>query len=496
MNQRGNGLRAGAIALGVAAVACGASTGDHESIGVARSALASPSVFGFDALGGWRVSSGRVALNTATKTQGPAALAVTAPVGYTTLVSSPVSNLDIVVTGLTAPGSTMQVDLLLPTQQPNRFYLGALQLFFSIPSLGLFNQFVGQVELTGLPLGKFQTITFSLDSVRSHFVNVGYEDLSFTLALNAPAQVTSTYLFDNFRVGGPNLFHEFPLPNPACGPEGLVDVAGGLWFTESVANRIGRLKVDGSVVEYVIPTPASRPRRIAQDANFNGFWFTEFDANKIGFITPTGAITEYPIPTPNAKPLQIVSAINLNMWFNETGAGKIGEIAADGTITEFALPGGQPATSITGGSDGRLWFTQATGVGRIDFQGNIQEAPLAPGLGPAGIEVDGPIWFTEFTANALGTTGYPPTTVGQIPIWTPDAGPLAIVPGVVASFFTEQTGNKIGAVDSSGVITEWSVPTPSSLPTDVSFGVFPELGVYFTEFAAGKIGVLSLTPVP
>jgi hypothetical protein len=166
-------------------------------------AIGGDAVLGFESTAGWTVSSG-TASTTTTRTQGAAALSVSKPVGYTTLVSAPLASTLAGLAGLTDPGSTMAVDLLLPTQQPNQFYFGALQLYASIPSRNLSNVYLGQSELTGAKLGVYRTIKFAVpDSLRTALASGAVSDLSFTLALNAPAGATGKYLFDNLRARSP-----------------------------------------------------------------------------------------------------------------------------------------------------------------------------------------------------------------------------------------------------------------------------------------------------
>src|ERR1700733_11001261 len=168
-------------------VGCTASTGGPESIGQTSSAITGGDALGFESPAGWTVSSGTVAATT-TRTQGAEALAVTAPQNYTTLVSVPLASNLAGLAGLASTASTVSVDLELPTSQPNPNYFGALQLFVSAPAEGIYNQYLGQSLLTGQPLGGFQTYTFVVTSfVQTQLTNKTYSDLTFTLALNAPA---------------------------------------------------------------------------------------------------------------------------------------------------------------------------------------------------------------------------------------------------------------------------------------------------------------------
>ena len=59
-----------------------------------------------------------------------------------------------------------------------------------------------------------------------------------------------------------------------------------LWFTANFANKIGRMKPDGTMVgEYPIPTPNAGARCITAWPDGRLF-FTAFDAGFIGEVIP------------------------------------------------------------------------------------------------------------------------------------------------------------------------------------------------------------------
>jgi streptogramin lyase len=110
----------------------------------------------------------------------------------------------------------------------------------------------------------------------------------------------------------------------------LVDLAvgsdGGVWFTDTGNNQIGRLSSDGaSVAGHPIATPAAGPNGIASGPDQN-LWFTMRDANKIGRITTAGEITEICIPTAASQPTSITAGPDGNVWFTEEASGKIGRV--------------------------------------------------------------------------------------------------------------------------------------------------------------------------
>ena len=62
-------------------------------------------------------------------------------------------------------------------------------------------------------------------------------------------------------------------------------------------------------------------------------WFTETTADKIGRIDTAGKIYEFAVPTPNAAPTAIAavpatsSAGTAKLWFTETASNKIASVA-------------------------------------------------------------------------------------------------------------------------------------------------------------------------
>src|SRR5439155_13703357 len=110
---------------------------------------------------------------------------------------------------------------------------------------------------------------------------------------------------------------EYPIPTRASLPYGIADGPdGNLWFTETVANKVGRSTTDGAMTEYPVPTAHSYPSFIAAGPDSN-VWFTELMGNKIGRITAGGVITEYPLPTAGSCPEGITAGPDGNLWFTE-----------------------------------------------------------------------------------------------------------------------------------------------------------------------------------
>lgn len=96
-------------------------------------------------------------------------------------------------------GSTISLDFFLPPQQPNPYWLGAVQLYVDCPSKGVNNAFVGQVELTGKTLNAFNRLDFPVPAPIRSAVGNSCSDFDFSIAVNVPFDATGTYLIDNLQ---------------------------------------------------------------------------------------------------------------------------------------------------------------------------------------------------------------------------------------------------------------------------------------------------------
>jgi hypothetical protein len=150
-------------------------------------------ILGFETPDGWQLNAGQLAGPSSLATQGNFSLGVQ-PQGYAVLTSKPMPSIGPIDSPLT-------FDLRMPPEQPNPGWRGAVQLFVSIPSQGVYNAFLGQQELTPLPLQQFSTLQFPVPANLVPALNASYTDLQFSIAFNVPSGATGTYNVDNFRVG-------------------------------------------------------------------------------------------------------------------------------------------------------------------------------------------------------------------------------------------------------------------------------------------------------
>ena len=290
-------------------------------------------------------------------------------------------------------------------------------------------------------------------------------------------------------------FTEFPVPTVDSGPWSITTGPdGALWFTESFANKIGRITTAGVITEFAVPSANSQLLGGITQGPDGAVWFTEEIAGKIGRITTAGVITEF---SAGGAPLGITTGPDGALWFTQSFANQIGRITTDGVITEFPTPTGFIGPGITQGPDGALWFTEsfANQIGRITTAGVVTEFKIPTNNSfPESITTgpDGALWFTELQANQIGRI----TTAGVITefrIPTKSSVTQHITAGPDgALWFTDTSGNLIGRVTTSGVISEFPVPTAGSGPTGITTG--PDGALWFTEQTpkADQIGRLSL----
>ncbi len=156
-------------------------------------------IMGFENAAHWTSIRGAVA-PTPLRTQGASALAFSGLANYVPISSSHLSSESEVLADL-EESSRIAVDLMLPPEQPNPYWNGALQMFVSCPSLDMHNVYLGQHELTGKRTRVYETYSFTVpEETRTSLVGATYSDLFFTLVLNVPSGGTGVYRLDNLRV--------------------------------------------------------------------------------------------------------------------------------------------------------------------------------------------------------------------------------------------------------------------------------------------------------
>ena len=267
---------------------------------------------------------------------------------------------------------------------------------------------------------------------------------------------------------------------------------GNMWFTESGANMIGRISLNGPAVEFSVPTPNAGLGPITQGPDGN-VWFGEI--GKIGKITPAGNITEYAVPA--SGPYGLASGPDGNVWFTgRSSIGTVGKIDPDGTITEYSLPNNCciPA-SITAGPDGNLWFTEEGGcylgkIGKITPAGAIIEFDIPSAqtgclsLGSIRPGPDGNLWFVDISRNIWRIT-----TEGKLTAYA--ANPAAdLIQGPDGRLWFTQLVNtdRLGSITVNGIVSEhWTRTVPL-----YNLARGPDGSIWATEFAGNRLAKIIL----
>ncbi len=222
---------------------------------------------------------------------------------------------------------------------------------------------------------------------------------------------------------------------------------------------------------------------------------------------PLATFTEYPVPTLNSTPNEIIKGPDGNVWFTEFTGNRLGSINALGIITESATlanPNSSP-NGLNIGPDNAVWFTEDNvcvrdAVGRI---ATISD-PISEWDGPSGLAscsgpydiitgLDTNMWFTE-SGTPDGIAEITPSgTISTVWSGAQNVQYNQITKGPDgALWFTEFANDRIGRIDSTKHVTEFSAGiTAGSGPYDIVTG--PDGNLWFTEFYLGKIGRITPT---
>ncbi|HUA34533.1 MAG TPA: hypothetical protein VMA09_13065 [Candidatus Binataceae bacterium] len=156
-------------------------------------------------------------------------------------------------------------------------------------------------------------------------------------------------------------------------PLGIVGAPdGSVWLAEPVANQIARIDfstLPSTITEFPATTGSTAvgPTALAIGAD-GALWYTESLAGKIGHMVvigsqsqPAGTILgEYATPTSPSNPADLVLGPDCNIWFTEMATGLVGSVDINGNVSEYSGldPASQPL-GIALGPDGQLWVAES-----------------------------------------------------------------------------------------------------------------------------------------
>jgi len=264
---------------------------------------------------------------------------------------------------------------------------------------------------------------------------------------------------------------------------------GNLWFTESSANKIGRITTAGVITEFPISGPGG-PIAITAGRDGN-LWFTQGDAAVIGRITPLGAVTLFRNLSGNGGGDDITAGTDGNVWFPESGE-LIGSITPRGLIREFNISPLYSAYGITAGPDGNMWFTDGGGgIGRITPAGAVKGFSVQTGFNNyIAVGPDGNFWITGYQISRVTPSGQ----ITQFPI-------VAGVPAVAITarpdgtlWFTELGGGGLGSITTSGLFTPYQALSGQGNAQGIALG--SDGNIWITDNFEGQIVKAALPPLP
>ncbi|MFN8169044.1 MAG: fibronectin type III domain-containing protein [Candidatus Nanopelagicales bacterium] len=285
------------------------------------------------------------------------------------------------------------------------------------------------------------------------------------------------------------------------GPSGITTGPdGAVWFTDYLANDVGRIAPGGDVTRFPVPTAAA-PNGITVGPD-GALWFTQGGDTAIGRVTTTGSFSRFADGV-SASGSDIAVGSDGALWFTQGDAGSIGRISTDGKVTEYStgISTGSSPNRITSGPDGALWFTEVSGasIGRITTDGVVTEFPT--GLGPDSRPFDiaegpdGALWFTDPGANRIGRI----TTSGDVTSYADGIAPRAGLRGITtgpdgALWFAEGNADRIARITTAGEVTQYGEGISAlSQPTFITPG--PDGALWFSESALPNVGRIT-TGVP
>jgi streptogramin lyase len=261
---------------------------------------------------------------------------------------------------------------------------------------------------------------------------------------------------------------------------------GNIWISESDANKVARVTLNGTITEFQIPTAGAYPAIIAPGPDGN-LWSTDYNLNLIHRITPAGGVTEFFLPPPLATAPQnlvgIAAGPDGNIWFAHPGANVIGVMSTSGNlVATYPIPtANSGAGLIVKGPDGNMWFTEGGlptncvfNIAKITMSGAITEFAMPTiacntaygSFGGLVVGSDGNIWFTERYSAKIGRI----TPAGVITEFAVPANPstdllnrIVTTPDGALWFDQREVAppwnSQVGKLNLSGVVTDlWSFP--------------------------------------
>jgi virginiamycin B lyase len=291
---------------------------------------------------------------------------------------------------------------------------------------------------------------------------------------------------------------EFTLSTLDSRPERIIrGPDDSLWFTESDANKIGKITVDGQITEYPAPADCTRPTAITAGPN-SDIWYADATGRLVR-MTTTGTAT---VVTPDVlySLTSIITGPDGKIWFGAKDNGVIGQL--DPITQAVAIFRVTPSPKqLIAGADKAIWFTSDWYIGRITTSGDQTGYDLPQRRGVFADEItlgaDGNLWFTEGQGGQIGRLTPSTRDLREFPLPGRDIGngpwPTGIIFGKDGNlWFGEYGTDKIGRLTPSGEILEFALPKKKTTSYPFGIAAGPDGNIWFVECYANMIGRLIL----
>jgi virginiamycin B lyase len=159
---------------------------------------------------------------------------------------------------------------------------------------------------------------------------------------------------------------QYPVSEGSRGPHTpIFDQNGTLWFTLQ-SGMVGRLVPETGEMT-IVASPISQSVRsypYGIVVNSQGVpWYVDFRANRLGRVDPvTMEIMEYPLPNPDTRPRRIAVTPDDVLWYTDYARGYLGRFdPVTGEVQEWPSPGGTESRpyGITA-VDNVVWYSESS----------------------------------------------------------------------------------------------------------------------------------------
>jgi virginiamycin B lyase len=227
---------------------------------------------------------------------------------------------------------------------------------------------------------------------------------------------------------------------------GIAVDESGAWLTDISGQAIAHVAPDGSRDEVHLPGPLAQLGRLAL-APDGSVWFADSWANSVTRLRRDHQLEPHPVAESNAAPFGVAVAGDGSVWATLQIANKLVRIGPDGGTTEFdVLTRNATPTDIAVDASGEVWFTELRGNKIGHFAGNrfseIELPDAASGLTSLSIAPDGAVWFTEVARHSLGRVRNGSLT--EFALDRADARPFSVVVSASGDVWYVDLGGWIG----------------------------------------------------